>query len=287
VSGYEPIYRRAATTSPARGAYGVAVAGLEAEQDLLVPAEADWPTVRIVVDGRAIDGAQTRLDDEVARYPDALGGEVEVDRHAGVAIFRGEAPPSPDEIVHPRLGMLGAVYAQWLPRRMAFHAGAFISGDRAWAVVGEQLDGKSTLLGALALAGMPVLGDDTLVLDEGRCLSGVRCVDLRPDAAAHLGVSDAVVRRGRRVRMPVVGPEDEPRLAGWLFLTWGETVASRALETPERIARIGGSRGWHRRGVSDPQALLECTALPAWELSRPRDWGQLPRVVEVLRELTE
>jgi hypothetical protein len=209
-----------------------------------------------------------------------------MDRHAGAATFRGEARPTPDEIVHPRLGMLGAVYAQWLPRRMAFHAGAFINGGRAWAIVGEQLDGKSTLLAALALAGLPVLGDDTLVLDEGRCLSGVRCVDLRPDAAAHLGVDDAVVRRGRRVRMPVGGSAHEPRLAGWLFLRWGETVASRSLEAPERIARIGRSRGWHRRGVSDPQALLECTALPAWELSRPRDWRQLPRVVELLRELT-
>jgi hypothetical protein len=243
--------------------------------------------VRIVVDGRAADGAHTRLDDDVARYPDALGGEVVVDRRAGAATFRGEAPPTPDEIVHPRLGMLGAVYAQWLPRRMAFHAGAFISGGRAWAVVGGQLDGKSTLLAALTLAGFPVLGDDTLVLDDGRCLSGVRCVDLRPDAAAHLGVTDAVVRRGRRVRMPIDGSADEPRLAGWFFLTWGETVASRALEAPERIARIGRSRGWHRRGVLDPHALLECTALPAWELTRPRDWQQLPRVVELLRELTE
>ena len=173
-----------------RGAYGVAVAGLEAEDRLLVPAESHWPTVRILVDPCAPDAGGTLLEEDMARYPDAPGGHVAVDRQAGVASFRGAHRLTSDEIVHPRLGMLGAIYAQWLPGRMAFHAGAFISGERAWAVVGERHDGKSTLMAALALSGLPVLGDDTLVLDGIRCLSGVRCVDLRPDAAAHLGVRD-------------------------------------------------------------------------------------------------
>jgi hypothetical protein len=184
--------------------------------------------------------------------------------------------------------MLAAIYAQWLPGRMAFHAGAFISGKSGWAVVGDRQDGKSTLMAALALAGLPVLGDDTLVLDGMRCLSGVRCVDLRPDAAAGLGVRDSVVtvRRGARERLFLDPPPREAPLAGWLFLKWADELSIRALPTAERIARIASSQGWHRRGVTHPAGLLDFAALPAWELSRPREWAHLPQVVEHVRKLT-
>jgi hypothetical protein len=270
------------------GAYGIAVSGLESEHRLLVPAGVGWPAVRIDVDPRPADAGPTVLDERAARYPDVLGGHVAVDREAGVASFRGADRLTPDEIVHPRLGMLGAVYAQWLPGRMAFHAGAFVSGGRAWAVVGQRHDGKSTLMAALATAGLPVLGDDTLVLDGTRCLSGVRCVDLRPDAAAHLGLRDSVVtvRRGARERLLLGDPPPEAPLAGWLFLKWADELSIRALRAPERIARIASSQGWHRRGVTDPAGLLDLATLPAWELARPRDWAQLPRVVEQIRGLT-
>ncbi|HEX8065848.1 MAG TPA: hypothetical protein VF520_04895 [Thermoleophilaceae bacterium] len=206
-----------------------------------------------------------------------------------MASFRGGHRLTSDEIVHPRLGMLGAIYAQWLPGRMAFHAGAFVGGGGAWAVVGERHDGKSTLMAALALAGVPVLGDDTLVLDGTRCLSGVRCVDLRPDAAAHLGVRDALVtvRRGARERLFLDGPPREAPLAGWLFLKWADELAIRPLPAPERIARIARRQGWHRRGVTDSARLLDFAALPAWELGRPRDWAHLPRVLERVRELAQ
>ena len=272
---------------PDRGAYGLAVAGLEAEERLLVPAQPDWPTVRIVVDPRPADAGGTLLEDDVARYPDAPGVHVSVDRRAGVAAFRGGDPTS-DEIVHPRLGMLGALYAQWLDGRLAFHAGAFVDGGRAWAVVGERHEGKSTLMAALAQAGLPVLGDDTLVVDGDRCLSGARCVDLRPGAAAQLGVADRVVtvRRGARERLFLDAPPPDAPLAGWLFLNWADEVAVRELATAERVARVARRQGWHRRGVTDPQRLLDFAALPAWELSRPPDWSLLPRVLDRVRELT-
>jgi hypothetical protein len=184
--------------------------------------------------------------------------------------------------------MLAALYAQWLPGRMAFHAGAFVSEGRAWAVLGDRFDGKSTLMAALALAGLPVLGDDTLVVEGLRCLPGVRCVDLRPDAAAHLRVGDgiATVRGGARRRLPLGDPQRDAPLAGWIFLTWGEALAVRELAAAERVARIARAQGWHRRGVTEPVPLLEAAALPAFELTRPRDWAQLTETVERVRELT-
>ena len=210
-----------------------------------------------------------------------------MDRRAGVATFGGAAAPTPDEIVHPHLGMLGAIYAQWLPGRMGFHAGAFIGGERAWAVVGGPEDGKSTLMAALAMAGLPVLGDDTLVLEGVRCLPGVRCIDLRLDAAAHLGPSGTLtVRRGARERLVLTKPPGEAPLGGWLFLNWADEVAVRELRTPERIARIARCQGWHRRGVTDPAELLEVAALPAWELTRPRDWAHASEALGLVRELT-
>ena len=224
----------------------------------------------------------------MARYPDAPAGHVTVDRDAGVALFQGLDGVTSDAIVHPRLGMLAALYAHWLPGRTAFHAGAFISAGRAWAVVGGRHDGKSTLMAALAIAGLPVLGDDTLVLEGDRCLSGVRCVDLRPDAATHLGIQEAVVtvRQGARERLFLDGPPPEAPLAGWLFLSWAEELEARALDMQERVTRIARSQGWHRRGATDPERLLDLASLPAWELARPRDWRRLPRVLEQVRELT-
>ena len=94
------------------------------------------------------------------------------------------------------------------------------------------------------------------------------------------------VRRGARDRLFLDGSPREAPLAGWLFLKWADELAVRALSTPERIARVAKRQGWHRRGVTDPARLLDVAALPAWELSRPREWAHLPRVLERVRELT-
>jgi hypothetical protein len=270
-----------------RGAYGLAVAGLESEERLLAPAREHWPALRIVVDPGPPRVSDTFLDAATARFPDVHGGHVEVDRGAGLATFRGVRGLTSDALVHPRLGMLAALYAHWLPDRMSFHAGAFVSEGRACAVVGERASGKSTLMGALALAGLPVVGDDTLVVEDPACLPGVRCVDLRPDAAARLDVRDraVTVRGGARCRLPLPAPPQEAPLAGWVFLAWGDALDVRALPPAERLTRIASAQGWHRRGVTEPTRLLDAAALPAWELTRPRDWTLLGEAVSRVREL--
>jgi hypothetical protein len=271
------------------GAYGLRVTGLESEGHLLGHAESRWPALRVVVDPLPAAGAPaTVLTTTSARYPDAPGGSVELDRETGVATFRGVGGLTPDALVHPRLGMLAAIYAQWLDGRTAFHAGAFVTGSQAWAVVGDRNDGKSTLMAALAGAGLAVLGDDTLVVDGLTCLPGVRCVDLRPDAAVHVaaGRTAATVRAGARRRVVLDPAPGDAALAGWIFLRWGAELAQRELPAPERLARVAGAQGWHRRGVTDPHVLFTLAGLPAWELTRPRDWEQLDQTVEAVCELT-
>ncbi|CAA9498264.1 MAG: hypothetical protein AVDCRST_MAG85-1596 [uncultured Solirubrobacteraceae bacterium] len=272
---------------PRRGAYGLCVTGLDAENQLLADADPHWPTLRVVVDPRPEDAAATLLDETRACYPDAPGGYVEVDRKAGVATFRGVQGLTSDALVHPRLGVLAALYAYWLPGRAAFHAGAFVTGSRAWAVIGGRGDGKSSLMAALAGSGLPVLGDDTLVIDDLTCLPGVRCVDLRPDAASHLpaGRTAVPVRAGARRRMQLDTAPSHTTLSGWIFLRWGTGVELRPMPVGERVTRIAQARGWHRRGVTEPRALLELAGLPAWELTRPRDWTQLGPTVDAVSEL--
>src|SRR3954464_15184993 len=83
-----------------RGAYGVAVTGLAAEERLLVVGQSHWPTVRICVDPRAADARGALLEKDMARYPDAREGHVTLDRQAGVASFTGANGLTTDEIVH-------------------------------------------------------------------------------------------------------------------------------------------------------------------------------------------
>ena len=74
------------------------------------------------------------------------------------------APAEQLELIHPYLAPVAAVAGYWFDRE-SFHAGAFVLGDGAWAVIGGREAGKSTLLASLALRGITVLSDDMLILD--------------------------------------------------------------------------------------------------------------------------
>ena len=73
-------------------------------------------------------------------------------------------------------------------------------------------------------------------------------------------------------------------LAGWVFLGWGDEVALRPVPPSERIPRIAAERGLRLPPVR-PDALLELASLPAYELTRPRDWSSLPHAAERLVQL--
>src|SRR6185436_12314723 len=113
--------------------------------------------------GTAADGAEY-VDDDRARLALRSGGEIVVARAAGTIHFRAAHALRADEIVHPYLAPAAAVVARWLGRE-SMHAGAFVAGGRAWALLGDRTAGKSSTLGWLARLGAPIVCDDMLIVD--------------------------------------------------------------------------------------------------------------------------
>jgi hypothetical protein len=193
-------------------------------------------------------------------------------RRAATITIQSLQPPTLDVVVHPCLWPAAAVFARWHGWE-TFHGGAFLDDSgRAWAVLGDSGSGKSTLLGALAAAGRPIVADDLLVLRSGTCCAGPRCIDIHPDAAEALGVSERTtpVRATLRRRLTLDGVKPVSELRGLVYLAWGERAAIRRLSVSERVGRLGAQRRVTAIGV-DAEAVLRLAALPALELQRPRD----------------
>jgi hypothetical protein len=135
--------------------------------------------------------------------------------------------------------------------------------------------------------GIPVMADDLLVLDEMRALSGPACIDLRTDAAQHLGVDsyNGVVGGRERWRLVVPPVTDAVPLRGWLFPVWGDSVEIRSVPVRDLMARLVQQR-YAALAPPDPQVMLELVSLPAYELSRPARWSSLEPAVEALLEMT-
>jgi len=174
--------------------------------------------------------------------------------------------------VHPHLGAAALASAYWLGRE-SFHAGAFVSGGGVWVVLGEREAGKSTLLASLALAGIPVVSDDILVLDGATAMAGPRSVDLRTAAALALGVGEPLGVLGTRERWRLALPSIEPELPlrGWISLQWADETAVRPVRGAERLRRIAAGRGvlLYPRDAGE---LIELSTFPVLELARPRRW---------------
>ena len=267
-----------------RGAYGLTVRGLE-RSEILVPSPGDaWPTVRIEQDRIDGESPPTSMTADRAELRLLGGSQLVLERRRRVATFLTPEPLDDDELAHPYLAPVGAVFAGWLGRE-AFHAGAFAAGGGAWALLGEKEDGKSTTLAWLALAGCAVLTDDILVVEGRTALAGPRCVDLREPAARRLGLMDraGAARSGERRRLPLPPIESEAPLRGWIFLTWGDRVELTPLRPPERLVRL--ARHHNGRVSSNETALLDLAVLGAWELRRPRNWELLPEIGERLLDL--
>ena len=266
-----------------RGAYGLSFPGLE-DADALLPALAAWPRVRIERRLGRIERRPRHHGRQRVEIPLVAAGRLVLDRRGPTATFTTGSPLSDDQLVHPYLAPVGAYVGGWLGRE-AFHAGAFVTGGRAWALLGTREAGKSTTLARLSGGGYPVVTDDILVVDGGCALAGPRCLDLREETVRRLGVAADARCAGRdgRWRFGLADIEPEPPLAGWIFLSWGAGLTMTSLPPAERLVRLARH---HTRGASGRRgALLELARLPAWELSRPRDWKLLPDACERMIEL--
>ncbi|MEU7586563.1 hypothetical protein AB0A95_09715 [Micromonospora sp. NPDC049230] len=255
-----------------RGVYGLRVHGLD-ESSELPPAEGGalgWPAVR--VDQLDVPPPPpVPLDDRRSTRILADGRTLSVDRLRGTATFYGP-PLAPDVLAHPYLAPVATTVNRWAGRE-TFHSGAFVLAGRAWAVLGPRTAGKSSLLAALAARDVSVLTDDILVVDGVDAFAGPRCVDLRHPVPG-VALPARGVRAGDRLRvgLPPIAPHVP--LGGWLFPRWGDAVTLTRLPAAALLARLASRRSFGQL-PSDPGALLSLAALPAWELTRPRDWAAL------------
>jgi hypothetical protein len=270
------------------GAYGFRFewpAELAGLRDALVPAPADWPTIRVLVE-RCEPGPER--DNEVRfheRHAEAAlpgGGHVHMDRDRATATIAMPREISEDWLIHPSLATVAAVFARWHGRN-SLHAGAFVVDGAAWGVLGSYEAGKSTTLGWLARSGHPVIADDMVVAEAGRTFAGPRTVDLRAAAAPFVDDGSATeVRGGDRQRMKLdAGLDVECPLGGWFVLRWGTAISARPLTPRETLRAVLN----HLHPVSadaGAAAALDLVRLPAYELTRPQRLELLPAVTEEL-----
>jgi hypothetical protein len=152
-------------------------------------------------------------------------------------------------------------------------------------VLGEKGAGKSSLLAAMARAGVPIVCDDMLVLDGLTALAGPRSVDLRAEAAERLGAGQPLGMVGGRERWRVelepVAPELP--LRGWITLRWGRDSAVGVLKGSARLRELLRHQAL-RVPSPEPGRAIALSSRPVLEFARPKRWGELDRSVGHLLE---
>lgn len=266
-----------------QGAYGFRFEGIAPAPALAVRGIGAFPPLHVqtqVVDDE--DRGPDRVDEDEASIA-TTAARLLLDRPTGRVIVRASEPVPEADLVHPCLWPAAAVFARWRGKE-TLHAGAFLDRqERAWVVMGASSGGKSSLLARLALDGHDVLADDMVVLDGRQGFTGPRCVDLKPDAAARLGVESATltVRSTQRRRL-ALGPADAVfPVSGFIYLAWGTETATSSVPPAQHL-------GWlvqHRRVAVlglDPHEALDLAGLPALLLVRPRQWEAFDSAYQAL-----
>jgi hypothetical protein len=265
------------------GAYGLRLEGIPGADSLLLPADPRWPRLAVTQQpGRSTTRGGDVCTDTHARLQLQNGGEIVIDRHAGRAMFVVPRPLRGEELIHPYMAPVAAVFSYWLGRE-SFHAAAFIHDGGVWAVLGDRESGKSSTLAWLALRGQPVVSDDMLILDGMTAFAAPRSIDLRPEAARELGAGEpmGVVGTRERWRLKVEPVDSGMPLRGWIFLAWGAHLEIERLPASRRVALLAAQRGVRLPPLS-ATSLLDLSALPAWQLTRPQGWGSVGLAAERL-----
>ena len=267
--------------SRGHGAFGLRIRGIPRDLLQVVPAEAKWPELRV---SRKLSDPPEQPDRIGRRTADVAllhGDRAVMRRNARTATLLTATPEDDGTFLHPFLTAAAVIFAWW-DGRHAFHGGAFLDpAKRAWCLLGHRASGKSSTLARLSIAGLDVLSDDLIVIDGGDVLAGPRCVDLRPDAAAALGVAARAspVRGGERLRLALPPAPAAAPLHGWLFLAWADDVSLHRLRPGAWLDRLAQHRS---TSSAYSPSLLDLAGLPAWELCRPRTPDSLEPAVERL-----
>lgn len=266
------------------GAYGLRVFGLPAASELLPLPPGDWPSVALSWRDAVGPSRGTGVTSSAAviEFVDDEWATLARDSRAATLFIR--SPADDGRLVHPFLTSVAVVLAWW-DDRVALHGGAFVVGPGAWGLLGERQAGKSTMLACLARRDLPIVADDLLVVRDSLVYSGPRCIDLRAGTSEALGLEKVVgsVRGGERLRLPQRAVAAAVPLRGWFSLAWSDRVAFRSLGPAERLRRLVSHSC---TPYAEPGRLMELVDLPAWEFSRPRNWGSSKAAVEALIDLT-
>ncbi len=218
-----------------------------------------------------------------AHYGLSSGRQLEVDIGTGVARFSGSELLDEDRLVHPGL-QLAAGLASRLLGRDAYHSGAFVSNDGgAWVLAGTNGAGKSSLLAALAGAGVPILADDLAVIDRGQVLAGTRCLDMRERPSSPSDRPVVRVRGESRFRLTLGQARAAAPLRGFLHLVRSPRLELAPVPADARLELLARRRMWSQIPVA-PGAALELATLPTLELRVPDNVQALPVAAAFLLE---
>jgi hypothetical protein len=208
------------------------------------------------------------------------GGHAVLDRDRRAITLHGPTSLWTDWFVHPTLAAISSVFSNWLGRH-AIHAGAFVAGGGAWALIGAKQAGKSSTLGWLAAADRPIVADDLVVSDDGIALAGPRTLDLVPSSARYLALVGHTVRDGERERLRVRQVDPEVPLRGWIVLEWGDALDARPIPPAERLEVLIENL----RIPLDGPGSRGLLALPGFALRRPRTLDHLPQAGSKILEI--
>lgn len=269
-----------------RGAWGIRWRGLDPVPAVLGEAPGSWPevTVDVQVDRAHGDPVPLVWEPGEAQFALKAGGALRVHQATSRVELTLPAAVPTECAIQPHLAAAAASFGLWRGAGV-LHGGAFVHGGRAWAVVGNKGAGKSTTMALLAGAGLTVLSDDLVVVQDGAMLAGPRCVDLRADVAEHLGVGRDLGVIGTRPRWRVdLGPAPpEAPFGGLIKLEWGESVAVRPLTVAERLALVLQSGALPIPATASPAALdLAGAAGLVW--ARPSRWAAAETALDQLLE---
>jgi hypothetical protein len=199
-----------------------------------------------------------------------------VERDPPLIRFDLPIPPVPEALVHPLLTIGISVLARWRGD-VTLHAGAFETPSGAWGLMGAREAGKSSILASLVERGYPVVADDLLAIQHQTVWAGPSCVDLRPDTAGRFqGAWYMGIVGGRpRFRLPALPGRPQVPLRGFFVLAWHDRpeIALEPLPAEERLRWLYRQEYIRLVGHPDPAKLVPLIGLPAWRLTRPRDWS--------------